>query len=141
MSRADRRVAKARPVGNQLEAAFKNPVINEDDPTAFLDVVEAKVTELQKVLQPAKRGRKSPKIKRVRSTRDPALRNRAEGTKWIETEMRRRARKAGGQRVPKKRDKKLVLLKPIVDEANRMLPDLRWPYTVDEFLPPQHSDG
>jgi hypothetical protein len=135
MSNESRRLANLRRLSARRHAIVTNPIIDENDPTAILDSLFADTVEMHEALQPQKRGRKSPKIKRVRST--PALRNRAEGTLWIKAEEKRRNR---GQRLPRNRDKRLALLKPIVDEANRMLSEIGEPFrrfTAEEFLPLQ----
>jgi hypothetical protein len=138
MSNESRRLAKARRADKRLQAVVTNPVIDEDDPSAILDVWFAETARVHEALQPKKSGRK---IKRARSIRLPP-RNRAEGTTWIKRQLIRRAHAAGYTRLPRGRYEKLLLLAPIVDEANRILSEtgeLFRRFTTDEFLRPQHS--
>jgi hypothetical protein len=134
MSTQSRRIANARRAAKRLHASITNPVIDEDDPSAIIDVWTAGSVEVNEAFERKKPGR--PGSTYV-TTMVP--RNRAEGTKWIPAEEKRRNRKAGKQRLPKNRDKRLKLLTPIVEEANRMLPDLKCPFTTKEFMPQEES--
>ena len=133
MSNESRRLAKLRRLSARRHAIITNPVIDENDPTAIFDVLYADAVELHEALEPKKPGRPG-------STYLPPMppRNRAEGTEWIKWKLKQAARAAGGQRAPRNRDKRLELLGPIVDEANRMLPTLREPFTTVEFMPQHH---
>jgi hypothetical protein len=99
MSNDTRRVGKLRPVANQLQTTMKNPVISDDDPTAVWDVIEAKVAELQEILQPRKRGPKPKSVRRLRldlhlpSNPNPKLR-KIEVREFIEWRLKRLKRQA-----------------------------------------------
>jgi hypothetical protein len=99
MSNESRRLAKARPVVERLYATVKNPVISDDDPSAVLDLIEAKVAELQEILQPAQRGPKPKSVRRLRldlhlpSNPNPKLR-KIEAREWVEWRLKRLKRQA-----------------------------------------------
>jgi hypothetical protein len=133
MSNESRRLAKARRAEKRLQQAISNPVIDENDPTAFVDEVIAGGIEVIEALEPHKPGR-------PRSAYQPTQkpRTRAEGVKWIKAHIQQRKHAIGYTRLPRNAQVRRSLVLPAVEEANRMLPNLAEPFTVEEFTAPQH---
>ena len=132
MSNQSRRFAKARLADKRLQAVVTDPVIDENDPTAILDVWFTETAAVHEAFE-----RKQPGRPGSTYLTTMAPRTRAEGTLWIKAERQRRARAAPlhYKRLPRSRQGMRKLLEPIVEEANRMLPNLREPFTVKEFMP------